>query len=60
MALQVSPSNMYMWTHNAAPLKEEQLDELPGGALDWKFHAVRGALQVVLMSTYLGLALHKY
>ena len=56
----VSPSNIYMWTHNAAPLTEEQLDELPGGAIDWKVHVVRGALQVVLLATYLGLALHNY
>ena len=56
----VSPSNIYMWTHNAAPLTDAQLDALPGGALDWKVHVVRGAVQVVLLATYLGLALHNY
>jgi uncharacterized membrane protein len=56
----VSPSNMYMWTHNAAPLTEQQLDELPGGAIDWKVHVGRGAVQVVLLATYLGLATHNY
>jgi uncharacterized membrane protein len=56
----VSPSNVYMWTHNAAPLTPEQLDELPGGAIDWKVHVFRGALQVVLLATYLGLAFHNY
>ena len=55
----VSPSNMYMWTHNASPLTEEQQDEL-GGPQDLKFHAIRGGLQVVLMATYLGLATHNY
>lgn len=52
----VSPSNMYMWTHNApGPLTEEQLDEM-GGAIPQAGHAARAALQVVLMATYFGLA----
>jgi uncharacterized membrane protein len=58
----VSPSNMYMWTHNSpGPLDVEQLDKAyDGGAIPLLFHVGRGALQVVLLSTFLGLALHNY
>lgn len=56
----VTPSNMYMWTHNApGPLDEEALQKFPGGVVPLPFHAVRGALQVFLLSTYLGLALQQ-
>lgn len=54
----VSPSNMYMWTHNApGPLSEEELDKLPGKVISQQFHIGRAALQVVLLSTFLGLAI---
>jgi uncharacterized membrane protein len=54
----VTPSNMYMWTHNApGPLDEEALEKFPDNVIPLPFHAVRGALQVFLLSTYLGLAL---
>jgi uncharacterized membrane protein len=54
----VSPSNMYMWTHNASPLTEEEQDQ--AGEVTWQFHVFRASLQVVLLATYLGLATHNY
>jgi uncharacterized membrane protein len=54
----VSPSNMYMWTHNASPLTEEEQEK--AGEVTWQFHVFRASLQVVLLATYLGLATHNY
>jgi uncharacterized membrane protein len=56
----VSPSNMYMFTHNAlGPVSEADLAKY-GGRLPLPFHIFRGALQVVLLATFLGLAFHNY
>lgn len=57
----VSPANMYMWTHNApGPLTDEDLAKYPDNVLPLPFHIGRAALQVVLLSTFLGLAFHNY
>lgn len=57
----VSPSNMYMWTHNApGPLATEELDKFPEKVIPMPFHIGRAALQVVLLSTFLGIAFHNY
>jgi uncharacterized membrane protein len=50
LTVAVSPSNMYMWTHNAAPLTEELMDALPGGAISWQVHMGRATLQVRALS----------
>jgi hypothetical protein len=41
-------------------LTEEDLKKYPGGVIPWWGHAVRAALQVVLLSTFLGIATHNY
>lgn len=57
----VSPSNMYMWTHNApGPLTDEELEKFPEKVIPLQFHIGRAALQVVLLATFLGLAFPNY
>jgi uncharacterized membrane protein len=52
----VTPANMYMWTHNSpGPTPEETLEKT-GGVLPVQFHLGRALMQVVLLSTFLGLA----
>jgi uncharacterized membrane protein len=52
----VTPSNMYMWSHNSpGPTPEETLEK-SGGVISLQFHLIRASLQVVLLSTFLGLA----
>ena len=51
-----TPANIYMWTHNAARMPEEKVDEMPGGALPIWYHLARGAFQVVLIATWCAVA----
>jgi uncharacterized membrane protein len=53
MTIVQSPSNIYMWTHNAARKPEKDLDALPGGAIPVWWHLLRGAMQVVFLATFL-------
>lgn len=59
-----SPANIYMWTHNAPgpliDLTEEELETLPGKVLPQHYYVIRGAQQVFLLATCLGLAFHHY
>ena len=51
----VSPSNIYMWTHNASPL-DRSLDGQPDAPFPAWAHVLRGALQVMMLATWVGLA----
>lgn len=52
----VTPSNMYMWTHNSpGPTPEETLAKT-GGVIPLQGHLFRAFLQVVLLSTFLAVA----
>lgn len=52
----VTPSNMYMWTHNSpGPTSEETLAKT-GGVIPLQGHLFRAFLQVVLLSTFLAVA----
>ena len=52
----VTPANLYMWTHNSpGPTPEETLQKT-GGVIPLQGHLFRALLQVVLLSTFLGLA----
>lgn len=49
----VTPSNIYMYTHNApGPVPES----VAPGALPWQGHLARGLMQVLLLSTLWGIA----
>jgi uncharacterized membrane protein len=49
----VTPSNIYMYTHNApGPVPES----VAPGALPWQGHLTRGFMQVLLLSTLWGIA----
>lgn len=49
----VTPSNIYMYTHNApGPVPES----VAPGALPWQGHLTRGLMQVLLLSTLWGIA----
>jgi uncharacterized membrane protein len=54
LTIAVTPANLYMWTHNASPL-DRSLEGTPDPPLPQWAHALRGALQIVLLATWLGL-----
>ncbi|KAF8059994.1 NHP2 [Scenedesmus sp. PABB004] len=53
LTIAVTPSNIYMYTHNApGPLPAE----VAPGALPWQGHAARGVMQMLLLSALWGIA----